>query len=78
MRMCFIQEDQTTLNNQIHICKHKLLSHRFFTVGQSIKQPWEGEEFELPKDVLVHHANWVVGIDKKIELLDIAKEKFDA
>lgn len=69
--------DQPTLNKQMHICKHKLLSHKFYTVGQSIKRRWNGEDFELPKDILVHHANWVVGIGAKLQLLNIVEKKFD-
>jgi hypothetical protein len=29
----------------------------------------------VPKDIIIHHANWTVGIDNKIKLLDIVKKK---
>lgn len=33
-------------------------------------------DFDIPKDIIIHHANWTAGIDNKIKLLDIVKEKY--
>ena len=32
-------------------------------------------DFDIPRDIAIHHANWTSGIDNKIKLLDIVKEK---
>ena len=75
MKDNYNKEDQTTLNDHIHMCKHKKLSHKFFTFGHVVPRPWQGEEFEIPKDILVHHANWVVGIENKMRIMDYVKEQ---
>jgi hypothetical protein len=37
---------------------------------------WNGEEpFEVPDDIVIHHANYTRGIDRKFQLLDMVKEK---
>tara|TARA_R110002096_G_scaffold11890_2_gene43347 strand:- start:294 stop:875 length:582 start_codon:yes stop_codon:yes gene_type:complete len=78
MKEFYNREDQTSLNDQIHITKHKFLSKRFFTFGHIVPRPWNGEDFDIPDDILVHHANWVAGIDNKIKILDLVREKFNA
>jgi hypothetical protein len=78
MKEFYNKEDQTSLNDQIHVCSHKVLSRRFFTFGHIVPRPWRGEDFDIPSDILVHHANWVAGIDNKITILDLVKEKFHA
>ena len=78
MKEFYNREDQTSLNDQIHIAKHKFLSKRFFTFGHIVPRPWNGEDFDIPDDILVHHANWVAGIDNKIKILDLVREKFNA
>ena len=79
MKKFYNKEDQTSLNDQIHICKHKFLPRgKFFTFGHIVPRPWQGEDFDVPEDILVHHANWVAGIDNKIKILDLVKEKVNA
>ena len=72
--------DQDVLNNVIRKfdVKHKFLSHRFFTIGHiTNKKLWNGEFIEVPKDVLVHHANWMVGLENKIRLLDMVRNQLN-
>lgn len=33
-------------------------------------------DFSIPENIVIHHANWTAGIDNKIKLLDIVKEKY--
>ena len=69
-------EDQYTLNQHIHRCKHKFLSPLFYTVGYGMDSPraWSPEDgFLLPDRILAHHANWTEGIKRKILLLDLVK-----
>lgn len=36
----------------------------------------ESEDFDIPADIKIHHANWTPGIVNKFKLLDIVKEKY--
>ena len=78
MKQHYRLEDQTTLTDHRGLCRHKFLSRKFFTFGHTMTKPWEGEDFDLPEDVVSHHANWVIGIDRKIKIMDIAREKYNA
>lgn len=77
MKERYVHDDQKTLNAYINLCKHKKLSHRFFNVGQIFKSGWKGQDFVVPINMLLHHANWVVGVNKKIKLLNIVRNKYD-
>lgn len=70
-------DDQQQFNKYIHLCNCKLLSKRFFTTGYQCGV-WNYQDFNVPKDIILHHANWVVGIDNKIRVLDIVRDKFYA
>ena len=72
------REDQTTLNNHIHLAKSKFLSHKFFTIGHLLNTAWTGQEFEIKHEILMHHSNWVIGLDRKAKLMDIVREKNSA
>jgi hypothetical protein len=68
--------DQKMLNKYLYLCKSKKLSNKFFTVGQILKKHWTDEVFTLPPDICLHHANWTVGIENKIKLLNLVKDKY--
>jgi hypothetical protein len=70
-------EDQTSLNEQIWRCRGKFLSPRFFTIGHLKGVQWKEEPFDLPKGILMHHANWTVGLFNKGKLLTIVREKYN-
>jgi len=69
------KEDQDALNKNRHIAKWKFLSGKFFTFGQLAGTVWTGQDFITPKDILMHHANWTMGVDNKIKLLEKVKEQ---
>lgn len=69
------KEDQTSLNENIHLCKSKFLSSKFFTIAHITHNVWKGEDVEIPKYILMHHANWTEGIENKIKLLNMVKNK---
>jgi hypothetical protein len=84
----FDGNDQLSLNNILSTyknpnppgfgdVKYKLLSERFYTYGQSGDDiRWEGQSFNLPSDLITFHANWTVGVDRKVLLIDyVLKEK---
>jgi hypothetical protein len=69
--------DQNAINSIIQNfnVRYKRLSHLFFNYGQTRGKVWEGEEFEVPKDTLIFHANWTVGIENKIKLISYTRDK---
>lgn len=68
-------EDQHALNMNLHFCNVRVLSTKFWTFG-SYGGQWKGQNFEIPNELLMHHANWTEGIENKIRLLNIVKDKF--
>lgn len=78
MKEKYNKEDQTTLNEHIHKVKHKKLSHRFFTFGHIVPRPWLGEYFTVPDNILMHHANWVVGINNKMKIMDFVRHQYES
>ena len=77
MRQHFVRDDQTTLNQLLGLVKAKQLSNRFFTIAMANgEQVWDGKaDFELPDNLLIHHANWVVGVAEKHRLMKIVNRK---
>lgn len=75
----FYRDDQYSLNQQRWLCKHKCLTPgRFFTIGQTLHKPWEeAYEFNIQKNILVHHASGTVGIPNKKKLMDIVRKKYE-
>jgi hypothetical protein len=65
----------------------KMLPKKYWTYGEiAIQRPkngqpystWEeGQDFEIPKDILLHHANWTTPFSNKIKILDIVKQKYE-
>ena len=68
-------EDQTTLNDNIHLVNSKFLSNKFFTIGHILYNTWKGQDFNLNFPILLHHSNWVEGINNKIKLMDVVRTK---
>lgn len=69
--------DQPSLNAALAEMNygHILLPERYYTIGQT-GNGWDGvgnPNLNLPKDVLMYHANWTKGIENKIKLLEAAK-----
>jgi len=69
-------EDQHALNMNLNFVKFKPLSHRFWTFG-IYKTQWKNQNFDIPDDILMHHANWTEGIQNKTVLLNIVRQKFE-
>lgn len=67
-------EDQYSLNIHLNCVSHKRLSHRFHNYGQTRGRVWNGEPFEVDKNILMHHANWIVGVAGKIRLLNYVRQ----
>jgi hypothetical protein len=56
------------------IKKSMLPSDKYWTVAFSTKgEPWNGQEIKIPDGLIVHHANFTVGIKNKLSLLEEVK-----
>jgi len=65
--------DQVALNRYKHMFTWKFLNARQFWCPRYHWKP--GKRLNVPEDILVHHANWTVGIGNKIKMLATVKEK---
>lgn len=67
--------------------KWKKLSKNYWTYGEKVIKPdpnlekyttWEGDEnFDLPEDIVIHHANWTKTFKDKFRLLDLVRKKYN-
>jgi len=54
--------------------KYNYLPQSYFSGGAKTEELWEiGMNLTVPHDIAVHHANWTVGIEKKIAQLEYVK-----
>ncbi len=69
--------DQNALNMLIrrHPIKFKMLPRTFFTFGHVGAGAWNNHEFEFDRQLFVAHANWTVGVQNKINLLNYMRKK---
>jgi hypothetical protein len=71
-------DDQQVINSIIkqYPIKYSTLSNKFFTVAMATgPKQWNGEKFNVPEDILVHHANWTLGLENKYKLLEYIKNE---
>lgn len=71
--------EQVALNHIIgsHPVKYKLFDYKVWNVKYQGLDPWDGNaNINFPHDILMFHANYMVGIDKKINSLNLAFNKF--
>ena len=60
-------------NNTVNYTK---FSKMFFSIGMvNDAKVWDGEDFEVPQNILLHHANYTIGTENKIKLLQYVKSK---
>lgn len=78
MKENYDTEDQKTLNTHIHMCNSKFLSNKFFTIGHLKNSVWNGQDFEIPYKILVHHADYTEGVENKIKLLNLVRGKVNS
>ena len=56
--------------------KWGFLSDDFFCTGVQVSQIWEpGMPVSIPPGIIMHHANWTIGIDNKRSLLGYVREQ---
>ena len=57
--------------------KHALLPKEYFTYGMYYNHWNEQEVFQVPKNMVMHHANWVIGVNNKIKLLEATRSNYE-
>lgn len=74
------RDDQDAVNHILMLypeIKYSLLPPEFFTFGMFYNH-WQGEkDFPIPDKIIMHHANWVKGVDKKLELLQTVRDIYN-
>lgn len=73
----FNGHDQNALNSLIPDSgvSYKKLSHLFFNYGQKYGKVWGNENFDFDPEILLLHANWTIGIENKIRMIDYVRNK---
>jgi hypothetical protein len=82
--------DQACMNQLLYekgAPKWKILSKKYWNYGEIACQEknsdsgnflWDGQhDFEIPKDIVIHHANWTKNLKGKKDLMDLVKIKFN-
>lgn len=76
--------DQVALNHFKQLVNYKLLDkNKYFTIGNFFNNSdgthnWDNQtKITIPYNILVHHANYVKGVDNKIKLMADIKEQFE-
>jgi hypothetical protein len=44
----------------------------------TVPQPWQGESFVVPETCVAWHANWTIGVDRKMDMLTKVVEQVEA
>lgn len=69
--------DQVCMNYYKNHIRYKLLPEdKYFTIASANNaKVWNGEEnFQVPSGILVHHANYTIGISNKKKLMELVKK----
>jgi hypothetical protein len=62
------------LNNGYDI-KLGLLDERYYSVWRDLNTVWDGtQKLSPPKDIVMHHANFVVGVNLKVDCMKVVRE----
>jgi hypothetical protein len=75
------EQDQACVNfllkNTNHGLKYKLFSHKFYNYGFTGKIYDNENDFLIPNDMILLHANFAVGVEKKKKIISIVLKKFN-
>ena len=72
--------DQTMMNKMIidgYDLNHGILdSNLYWTVGFSTNgEVWNGQDINVPNSIIMHHANFTIGINNKTKLMSLVRDK---
>jgi hypothetical protein len=76
-----IRHDQDVMNDMFKsgysgVKRGMLPDNKYWTVANGISgNIWVGQDFFVPYEILMHHANFTVGLENKLKLLELVKEK---
>ena len=70
-RGIFQGNDQDAVNNHNSLFRWKLLDAKQFWCPRRIWKPGHG--LNVPRNILMHHANWTMGVPNKIAMLQYVK-----
>ena len=77
--------DQVALNEYRHMVEYKLLDNKkYFTIGNVFTNSrgdhdWDNTTNIIPpKKMLIHHANYVRGVDNKVKLLKMIRQNYES
>lgn len=72
-----VDREENALNYELSkgLVNYGQLDNKYWTFG-CYKKYWVGQDFGIPEDILVHHANWTVGLDNKMLLLETVRKKY--
>jgi hypothetical protein len=75
-------DQQATNKLAKNYISYDYLDQKYYSIYRNTKRKvWEKgmniDEKEIPKNMIVYHANWTVGIDNKIELIKRVKKIID-
>jgi hypothetical protein len=73
--------DQIVMNkiiNDGYDINHGILdSQKYWTAAFSTNgQPWDYQDIIVPKSILVHHANFTYGVERKIALMNLVRNRY--
>lgn len=72
-------DDQTAVNKIIartdNIKVGTLPRDKYFDCHAALNGRWRGRTFDVPDDILLHHANWCVGTANKLKLLSYVRDQ---
>jgi hypothetical protein len=87
-RIIYFRDDQDCIDyilnqNVIKELTYEFLPDEYFTYGKYASQyggTWNVDDidFEIPENMITHHANYTVGIENKINLLQLVREKYQS
>ena len=76
--------DQVALNHYKNMVNYKLLdTEEYFTIGNFFDNEdgthrWDGKsEIKPPESMKVHHANYVVGVPDKVNLINMVRKNYE-
>jgi len=78
-KLKFTGHDQHCLNYYKNDVKTHLLDiNKYFNIASVTNcKKWESNQtnFDIPKNIIMHHANWTIGVENKLSLLELIKNK---
>ena len=70
-------EDQTAFRGEKEAIDYILLPDQIFNIGMiNGGTVWDGEPIDIPKNILVFHANWTIGTKAKVDLFNLVIDNF--